>query len=120
MQRSVTRIRTSHVGRPPPPKGWEDTPGRLASAEITDPAVIAAQVTPAIAETVRRQVEAGIDCIGDGEFWTGPHPRPLHRAFYRHRRPTKHSGLGPLDGLGANLEAARLSGAAGTSTRKQG
>jgi methionine synthase II (cobalamin-independent) len=27
-------------------------------------------VTPAIAETVRKQVEAGIDCIGDGEFWT--------------------------------------------------
>ena len=45
-------------------------PGRLASAEMTDPAVIAAQVTPAIAETVRRQVEVGIDCIGDGEFWT--------------------------------------------------
>ena len=45
MQRSITRIRTSHVGRLPPPKGWEDMPGRLASAEITDPAVIAAQVT---------------------------------------------------------------------------
>jgi len=70
MQRSMTRIRTSHVGRLPPPKGWEDMPARLASAEITDSAVIAAQVTPAIAETVRRQVEAGIDCIGDGEFWT--------------------------------------------------
>src|SRR5215831_15343115 len=65
MQRSMTRIRTSHVGRLPPPKGWEDMPGRLASAEITDPAVIAAQITPTIAETVRRQVEVGIDCIGD-------------------------------------------------------
>src|SRR5215468_4177150 len=70
MQRSTSRIRTSHVGRLPPPKGWEDTPARLAGAEITDPAVIAAQVTPAIAETVKRQVETGIDCIGDGEFWT--------------------------------------------------
>jgi len=70
MQRSTSRIRTSHVGRLPPPKGWEHTPARLAGAEITDPAVIAAQVTPAIAETVKRQVEVGIDCIGDGEFWT--------------------------------------------------
>ncbi len=26
---------------------------------------------PAIAATVRRQVATGIDCIGDGEFWTG-------------------------------------------------
>ena len=46
MQRSMTRIRTSHVGRLPPPKGWEDMPARLASAEITGSAVIAAQVTP--------------------------------------------------------------------------
>jgi hypothetical protein len=30
MQRSMTRIRTSHVGRLPSPKGWEDMPGRLA------------------------------------------------------------------------------------------
>jgi len=44
-------------------------PGRLAGGEITDPALIAEQVIPAIAETVTTQVEAGIDCIGDGEFW---------------------------------------------------
>src|SRR3984893_19195734 len=30
----------------------------------------AGAVGPAIADTVRRQVEAGIDCVGDGEFWT--------------------------------------------------
>jgi 5-methyltetrahydropteroyltriglutamate--homocysteine methyltransferase len=70
MQHSTTRIRTSHVGRLPPPKGWEDMPARLANAEVTDPAAIAAQVTPAVAETVRKQVEIGIDCVGDGEFWT--------------------------------------------------
>src|ERR1700726_2290982 len=66
MRRSLTRIRTSHVGRLPPPKGWADMPARLAGAEITDPVVIAAKVTPAIAETVKKQIEAGIDCIGDG------------------------------------------------------
>jgi len=70
MKQSLTHIRTSHVGRLPPPKGWEDMPARLANAELTDPASIAAEVTPAIAETVKKQVEAGIDCIGDGEFWT--------------------------------------------------
>jgi 5-methyltetrahydropteroyltriglutamate--homocysteine methyltransferase len=70
MLKSSTRIRTSHVGRLPPPKGREDMPARLAGAEITDPAVIARQVTPAIVETVKKQVEAGIDTIGDGEFWT--------------------------------------------------
>ena len=70
MRRSLTRIRTSHVGRLPPPKGWADMPARLAGAEITDPVVIAAKVTPAIAETVKKQIETAIDCIGDGEFWT--------------------------------------------------
>ena len=49
MQRSVSRIRTSHVGRLPPPKGWEDMPARLGAAEITDPSALAEQITPAIA-----------------------------------------------------------------------
>ena len=70
MQRSTTRIRTSHVGRLPPPKGWEDMPPRLANAEVIDSGEIASHVVPAIAETVKKQVEIGIDCINDGEFWT--------------------------------------------------
>jgi 5-methyltetrahydropteroyltriglutamate--homocysteine methyltransferase len=70
MLKSTEAIRTSHVGRLPPPKGWEDMPARLAGAEITDPAVIATRVVPAIAELVKRQAEIGIDCVGDGEFWT--------------------------------------------------
>jgi 5-methyltetrahydropteroyltriglutamate--homocysteine methyltransferase len=70
MQTSATHIRTSHVGRLPPPKGWEDMPARLANAEVTDRGEITSQVVPAIAETVRKQVEIGIDCINDGEFWT--------------------------------------------------
>jgi 5-methyltetrahydropteroyltriglutamate--homocysteine methyltransferase len=71
MKHSATRIRTSHVGRLPPPKGFEDMPAKLAAGEVTDPKEIAAKVEPAIAELVLRQIEAGIDCINDGEFWTG-------------------------------------------------
>jgi 5-methyltetrahydropteroyltriglutamate--homocysteine methyltransferase len=70
MQKSTTRIRTSHVGRLPPSKGWEDMPARLANAEVIDSGEIASHVVPAIAETVKKQVEIGIDCINDGEFWT--------------------------------------------------
>jgi 5-methyltetrahydropteroyltriglutamate--homocysteine methyltransferase len=70
MQKNTTRIRTSHVGRLPAPKGWEDMPARLANAEVTDHGEIAARVLPAIADTVKRQVDIGVDCIGDGEFWT--------------------------------------------------
>src|ERR1700730_6243656 len=69
MKKSAKRIRTSHVGRLPPPKGWEDMPARLANAQVTDRVEIASQVVPAIAETVKKQVEIGIDCVNDGEFW---------------------------------------------------
>jgi len=70
MQTSATRIRASHVGRLPAPQGWEDMPARLANAEVTDRGEIARQVVPAIAEMVKKQVEIGIDCVNDGEFWT--------------------------------------------------
>jgi len=46
-------------------------PAKLAGAEVTDHSEIAARVVPSITETVKKQVDIGIDCIGDGEFWTG-------------------------------------------------
>ena len=70
MQKSADRIRTSHVGRLPPPRGWEDVPARLANDEITSPAEIADRIVPAIAEVVATQARVGIDCVGDGEFWS--------------------------------------------------
>jgi len=56
MKSSANGIRTSHVGRMPPPAGWQ---GRPADAQA------------AVSETVRRQAAIGIDCIGDGEYWNG-------------------------------------------------
>jgi 5-methyltetrahydropteroyltriglutamate--homocysteine methyltransferase len=56
MKSSANGIRTSHVGRQPPPAGWDGQPH---------------QVEAAVAETVRKQVEIGIDCVGDGEYWNG-------------------------------------------------
>jgi 5-methyltetrahydropteroyltriglutamate--homocysteine methyltransferase len=58
MKSSANRIRTSHVGRLPPPAGWEGRPHQIESA---------------VSETVRKQIEIGIDCVGDGEFWNGRH-----------------------------------------------
>ena len=56
MKNSAQGIRTSHVGRLPAPTGWSDQPGQLAGA---------------VAETVKKQLELGIDCVGDGEYWNG-------------------------------------------------
>jgi methionine synthase II (cobalamin-independent) len=52
MQRSETAIRTTHAGRLPP-VGAADT------------------VTGQVAEVIRKQMQLGLSCVGDGEFWNG-------------------------------------------------
>jgi hypothetical protein len=70
MKNSAQRIRTSHVGRLPVPPGFEETAIRLVHGEVSDEEV-AARVVPGVADVVKRQVEIGLDCIGDGEYWSG-------------------------------------------------
>ena len=65
MKRSTDRIRTTHAGRLPVSPGLENLPVRLYLGEVVDPAAIA----DGIADVVAKQLDAGIDCIGDGEFW---------------------------------------------------
>lgn len=71
MRRSDDRILTTHVGslvRPPPLKSAGGGPE-------TEAAAYAEQVTAAVGDIVRRQVEAGLDVVNDGEFgkssWAG-------------------------------------------------
>ena len=65
MKRSSGRIRTTHAGRLPVAPGCESLPVRLFLGEVVDPAVIEG----GIAHVVNRQLDLGLDCIGDGEFW---------------------------------------------------
>ncbi len=65
MKRSEGRIRTTHAGRLPVPPGCEGMPVRLFRGETVDPAVIASGLD----HVVKAQLDIGIDCIGDGEFW---------------------------------------------------
>ena len=69
MKNSAQKIRTSHVGRLPVPSGFEETALRLARGEVGGEEV-ATQVVPVVADLVKRQVEFGLDCIGDGEYWS--------------------------------------------------
>jgi len=69
MKNSEQRIRTSHVGRLPTPPGFEETALRLARGEVGGEEV-AAQIVPVVADVVKRQVAIGLDCIGDGEYWS--------------------------------------------------
>lgn len=70
MKSSAVKIRTSHVGRLPAPAGFEDVQARLASTPglVTDET--ASRVEEAVAGIVKRQIEIGIDCIGEGELWS--------------------------------------------------
>ena len=65
MKRSTDRIRTTHAGRLPVSPGLENLPVRLYLGEVIDPATIA----EGVAHGLRKQIDIGIDCVGDGEFW---------------------------------------------------
>ena len=65
MRNSSNAILTTHAGRLPIPPGCEDLPSRIFSGQPVDDA----QIEQAIADTVRKQRDIGIDCVGDGEFW---------------------------------------------------
>jgi hypothetical protein len=65
MRNSSNAIRTTHAGRLPIPPGCEDLPLRIFTGAPVDDV----QIEQAIADTVRKQTDIGIDCVGDGEFW---------------------------------------------------
>src|SRR3954447_17350393 len=67
MQRSMSRILTTHTGSLPRPS---DLVAMLNAKELDEPydkGVFAARVKRAIAEVVRQQADTGIDVVGDGE-----------------------------------------------------
>ncbi|MGH7088835.1 MAG: hypothetical protein ACREFQ_08030, partial [Stellaceae bacterium] len=84
MKNSTQKIRVSHVGRLPTPPGFDPVAFRLAAGEVED-AEVQTRVVPAVADAIKRQVEIGIDCVGDGEYWSG-----LGRRWYE----SLMSGLG--------------------------
>lgn len=68
MKRSTDRILTTHVGSLPRPDDLRATIMRKQHGEAIDAAAFAARVKSAVAETVRRQAEVGIDIVADGEM----------------------------------------------------
>ena len=67
MKRSTDRILTTHVGSLPRPEDLRQTIMAKMQGEAVDPAAFTARVKSAVAETVRRQIDAGIDIVADGE-----------------------------------------------------
>jgi 5-methyltetrahydropteroyltriglutamate--homocysteine methyltransferase len=96
MKNSAHKIRTSHVGRLPVPPGFEETALRLARGEVSLEEV-ASQVVPVVADVVKRQVEIGLDCIGDGEYWSALHIKWLDQQMTGlGTRPLKPGEVGTM------------------------
>ena len=68
MKRSTERILTTHTGSLPRPDDLITLLRQKEAGELQDPAALEARVKSAVAETVRRQIEAGVDIVNDGEM----------------------------------------------------
>jgi 5-methyltetrahydropteroyltriglutamate--homocysteine methyltransferase len=68
MKRSTDRILTTHTGSLPRPDDLLTMLQQKESGEAFDPAALAARVKSAVAEIVRKQMEAGVDIVNDGEM----------------------------------------------------
>ncbi|MBI3325526.1 MAG: cobalamin-independent methionine synthase II family protein [Nitrospinae bacterium] len=67
MKRSTERILTTHTGSLPRPSDLVATLEALDAGTAPDPDAFEARVRSAVAEVVRKQMEAGVDIINDGE-----------------------------------------------------
>src|SRR5438067_11622659 len=68
MKTSTNRILTTHVGSIPRPESVRALLRARLSGQSVDDEELAWRVREAVAEVVRRQAEAGIDVVSDGEM----------------------------------------------------
>ena len=67
MKRSTTRILTTHTGSLPRPWDLVDLLMAKESGPLADRESFNNRVTGAVSEVVRKQVDAGVDVLNDGE-----------------------------------------------------
>src|SRR5688572_4313771 len=68
MKRSTNRILTTHVGSIPRPEPLRELLRARRDGQPVDEAELARRVDDAILDVVRRQADAGIDIVSDGEM----------------------------------------------------
>lgn len=74
------RIRSTHTGSLPRPPELVTTMWAVADGVPVDAAALEAQIDAAVGEGVRRQVEAGISVVNDGEM-----SKPSYATYVQHR-----------------------------------
>src|SRR5581483_2511740 len=68
MKRSTDRFLTTHTGSLPRPEDLIRTMYAKEEGVPVDRAALAARIRSAVEETVRRQAQAGVDIVNDGEM----------------------------------------------------
>src|SRR6476661_875284 len=85
MKRSTERFLTTHTGSLPRPEDLIRTMYAKEEGVPVDPAALSAKVRAAVADVVKKQSDAGIDLINDGEL-----SKPSYATYIKDR----------LDGFG--------------------
>src|SRR6266571_7290258 len=67
-QQNTNRIQTTHIGSLPRPHDLLDIMKAKLNKQPYDESKYQALLTKAVADSVRKQVESGIDIVTDGEF----------------------------------------------------
>src|SRR5918999_2417863 len=67
MKRSSERILTTHAGALPQPEDLKQMHTAKIGGQPLDEAAFAKRVRSAVAETVKKQIDCGLDIINDGE-----------------------------------------------------
>ncbi len=93
MKRSTERILTTHTGSLPRPDDLVTMLYAKDKGEVQDQAAFAARVRAAVAEIVRKQLDAGIDVVNDGEVGK------ISYATYVKERLTGFEGEGSFPGI---------------------
>ncbi len=91
MKLSTDRILTTHVGSMPRPADLVEMLRREDRGEPVGRAALDARVTSAVAESVKNQVEDGVDIVCDGEMG-----KMSYHVYAKHRL----TGLGNIEGSG--------------------
>jgi len=68
LQQNTNRIQTTHIGSLPRPHEVLDILKAKYNGQPYDPKTLDATIAKAVADSVRKQVECGIDIVTDGEF----------------------------------------------------
>ena len=116
MKRSIDRFLTTHVGSLPRPDDLIRTMHAKEEGVPIDAEALAARIGSAVAEVVRKQVQAGLDVVNDGEM-----SKPSYATYVKYRL-NGFGGTGNTfvfqDLVGFPELTARVFGDPGRSRRK--